>query len=199
MLSSFSDDYPQQSVLTSVQFEDAGLHPTMMENVALCGYKYPTPIQRFAIPAVLHGKDVVGIAQTGKKTYQILWTIIIDTFTGSGKTAAYLVPILSRLMGKAKLMAAPRPKPGDDMAARVTAEPLVLIICPTRELACQIFDECRRLCYRSMLRPCVIYGGAPVREQKMALEKGCDILVATPGRFQDFLKDPRLLLFGRLK
>ena len=120
---------------------------------------------------------------------------------GSGKTAAFLVPILSKLMGKARQLAAPRPNPTryNPLTDRVRAEPLVLIACPTRELACQIFDECRRLCYRSMLRPCVAYGGGPAANQRKQLEMGCDILIATPGRLMDFLQDPKLLSLARLK
>ncbi|KAH6620439.1 P-loop containing nucleoside triphosphate hydrolase protein [Boeremia exigua] len=166
------------------EFEDAGLHPVMLENVKLCQYNAPTPIQSYCIPAVLTGHDVVAIAQTG-----------------SGKTAAFLVPILSKLMGKARQLAAPRPNPTryNALTDRVTAEPLVLVVCPTRELACQIFDEARRLCYRTMLRPCVIYGGAPSRNQREQLEMGCDILIATPGRLMDFMQNLKLLSFRRLK
>jgi ATP-dependent RNA helicase DDX3X len=116
--------------------------------------------------------------------------------SGSGKTAAFLLPILSKLMGKARILAAPRATPQNP---RVRAEPLVLVVCPTRELACQIFDEARRLCYRTMLRPCVAYGGAPTKNQREQLEKGCDILVATPGRLMDFMKNPNLLSLARLK
>ncbi|KAF1975451.1 DEAD-domain-containing protein [Bimuria novae-zelandiae CBS 107.79] len=163
----------------SFEFEDAGLHPVVLENVKRCKYDSPTPIQAYCIPAVLTGHDVVGIAQTG-----------------SGKTAAFLLPILSKLMGKARMLQGPRPSAE---ASRVRAEPLVLVVCPTRELACQIFDEARRLCYRTMLRPCVAYGGAPTRNQREQLEKGCDILVATPGRLMDFMKNPSLLSLARLK
>src|SRR5882757_5999157 len=97
--------------------------------------------------------------------------------SGSGKTAAFLIPILSKLMGKAKKLCAPRPNPATfepGVSAGVRAEPLVLIVAPTRELATQIFDEARRFCYRTMLRPCVVYGGCPLREQIPLLEKGCD-------------------------
>ncbi|CAE7207608.1 ATP-dependent RNA helicase DED1 [Pyrenophora teres f. teres] len=165
-------------------FEDAGLHPIMLENVKLCQYTYPTPIQSYCIPAVLTGHDVVAIAQTG-----------------SGKTAAFLIPILSKLMGKARQLAAPRPNPVryNPLTDKVRAEPLVLVVCPTRELACQTFDEARRLCYRTMLRPCVIYGGAPTKNQREQLEMGCDILIATPGRLMDFAQNANLLSFRRLK
>ncbi|RAL12182.1 DEAD/DEAH box helicase [Aspergillus homomorphus CBS 101889] len=166
-------------------FDDAGLHPIMRRNVELCRYAHPTPIQAYSIPAVLTGHDLIAIAQTG-----------------SGKTAAFLIPVLSQLMGKAKKLAAPRPNvaagynPATDA---VRAEPLVLIVAPTRELATQIFDEARRLCYRSMLRPCVVYGGAPIRDQRDELQRGCDILIATPGRLLDFMDRPHILSLQRVK
>lgn len=93
-------------------------------------------------------------------------------------------------MGKAKKIAAKRPMASADfnpIVDGVRAEPLVLVICPTRELAVQIFDEARRLCYRSMMRPCVLYGGAPTRDQADQLRRGCDVLIATPGRLKDFI------------
>lgn len=76
---------------------------------------------------------------------------------------------------------------------------MILVVAPTRELATQIFDEARRLCYRSMLRPCVIYGGAPAGEQMDQLRKGCDVLIATPGRLLDFLERNALLSLSRVK
>lgn len=120
---------------------------------------------------------------------------------GSGKTAAYLIPILSKLMGKAKKLAAPRPNPNTFVEGvdQVRAEPLVLVIAPTRELAVQIFNEARKFCYRTMLRPCVVYGGLPVREQIGLLNRGCDILVGTPGRLVDFISRPNVLTLRRLK
>ena len=105
-------------------------------------------------------------------------------------------------MGKAKKLAAPRPNPTryNPLTDAVRAEPLVLIVCPTRELATQIFDEARRLCYRTMLRPCVVYGGAPRREQLDDLKKGCDILIGTAGRLNDYLtRDSRWLGLNRVK
>ena len=105
-------------------------------------------------------------------------------------------------MGKAKKLAGPRPNvtgvfnPTTDS---VRAEPLILVVVPNRELATQIFDEARRLCYRSMLRPCVAYGGAPSRDQREELQKGCDVLIATPGRLIDFMDKPHLLSMSRLK
>lgn len=102
-------------------------------------------------------------------------------------------------MGKAKKLGGPRPDLTADPGARVRAEPLILVVAPTRELCIQIFDEARRLCYRSMLRPCVAYGGGPIREQRDDLRKGCDVLIATPGRLRDFMKDPSLLALHRIR
>ena len=104
-------------------------------------------------------------------------------------------------MGKAKKWAAKRPNPRtfqpglDD----VKAEPLVLIVVPTRELAVQIFNEARKFCYRTMLRPGVVYGGAHTREQMDSLARGCDVLIGTPGRLKDFVLRPHILTLRRLK
>lgn len=105
-------------------------------------------------------------------------------------------------MGKARKLCAPRPGLGNGYSSEVDslrAEPLILVVAPTRELCTQIFDEARRLCYRSMLRPCVAYGGGPVKEQRMELQKGCDILIATPGRLIDFMSDSRTLTLKRVR
>ncbi|RPB01027.1 DEAD-domain-containing protein [Choiromyces venosus 120613-1] len=161
-------------------FRDAPLHPVMMGNIQLAGYQIPTPIQRYCIPAILDGHDLLSCAQTG-----------------SGKTAAFLIPILSKLMGKANSLAAPRPVPGSGDS--YIAQPLVLVVAPTRELATQIFDESRRFCYRSKLRPCVVYGGADSATQRSELKKGCDVLIGTPGRLADFVERGRILSLRRLK
>lgn len=135
----------------------------------------------------------------------VLLNLIADillTLPGSGKTAAFLIPILSKLMGKAKKYAAPRPNPATfvpGVTAPVRAEPLVLIVAPSRELATQIFDEARRFCYRTMLRPCVVYGGGPLGEQIAQLARGCDVLIGTPGRLCDFLNRPNVLTLKRLR
>jgi ATP-dependent RNA helicase DDX3X len=173
----------------------------MVDNIDLCGYENPTPVQAYTIPAVLQSRDVIAVAQTGE------WLLaethsIADIFLGSGKTAAYLIPSISKLMGKVKKLAARRPNLANGFNPdidTVRAEPLILVVAPTRELCCQIFDESRRLCYRSMLRPCVAYGGGPVREQREELAKGCDILVATPGRLIDFMSQPNVLSLCRVR
>ncbi|KAG1042069.1 hypothetical protein G6F43_011971 [Rhizopus delemar] len=151
-----------------VKFDEADLHPVMKENIRLARYTNPTPVQTYSIPIVTRGKDLMACAQTG-----------------SGKTAAFLVPTLSALFAKAKELAKPRPAPYETRYYK--AEPLVLIIAPTRELCSQIFDECRKFTYRSSLRPCAVYGGADIFSQLRQLERGCDILAASPGRLMDFI------------
>ncbi|KAJ9622710.1 hypothetical protein H2203_006361 [Taxawa tesnikishii (nom. ined.)] len=167
-------------------FDDAGLHPVVRENLSLSGYDRPTVVQAYCIPAVLEGYDVVAVAQTG-----------------SGKTAAYLVPITSKLMGKINKIGGPRvdttaPEYNPDVH-RVRAEPLVVIVCPTRELAHQVFDFARRITYRSRLRPVCTYGGVPLKDNIKQLEKGCDILIATPGRLCDLMDRPQVLSLNRVK
>lgn len=187
------------------KFGDAGLHPVMLKNIELCGYERPTPIQAYCLPAILSNHDVIAVAQTGKQSLPracVRCHLTHRTFVGSGKTAAYLIPVLSKLMGKAKKLAAPRPNVArgyNPETDAVRGEPLVLVVCPTRELSTQIFDEARRLCYRSMLRPCVAYGGGPAREQADELRKGCDILIATPGRLMDFMQRGNLLSMSRVR
>ncbi|KAI8146123.1 hypothetical protein BJV82DRAFT_655020 [Fennellomyces sp. T-0311] len=156
-------------------FDQADLHPVMKENVRLAGYSQPTPVQTLSIPIVTGGKDLMACAQTG-----------------SGKTAAFLIPTLSGLFGRAKELAQPRPAPYEQRHFK--AEPLVLIIAPTRELCSQIFDECRKFTYRSSLRPCAVYGGADTLSQLRQLERGCDILAASPGRLMDFVERGKVAL-----
>ncbi|KAJ4298547.1 hypothetical protein N0V88_003577 [Collariella sp. IMI 366227] len=161
-------------------FKDAGLHPAMLKNVELAGYEAPTPIQRYCLPAIHMGYDVIGVAQTG-----------------SGKTAAYLIPILNKLCGKVKKLAAPRPNAAT--ASGYRAEPLVVIVVPTRELAVQVFNEARKFCYRTMLRPTVVYGGGGMRDQEAQLQKGCDIIIGTPGRLVHFINKPDHLTLRRVR
>ena len=93
-------------------------------------------------------------------------------------------------MGKADQLCKPKPNPAmyNPKKDGITAEPLVLIFVPTRELALQVYHETRRLCYRSKLRSCTVYGGAEVQDQVNDLMRGCDILIGTPGRVGDFVE-----------
>lgn len=131
-------------------FEDFKLNKQIQNAIAEAGYTQPTEIQEKAITPVLAGQDIMGIAQTG-----------------TGKTAAYVLPILMKL----------KYAQGEN--------PRALILSPTRELAMQIDEHIRMLSTYLDLRSVLIYGGLGPKTQKELLAKGCDILVATPGRFLD--------------
>ncbi|MGH8326470.1 MAG: DEAD/DEAH box helicase, partial [Steroidobacteraceae bacterium] len=131
-------------------FSDLGLKPELSRAVAEKGYTAPTPIQAKAIPAVLAGRDVIAGAQTG-----------------TGKTAAFVLPILQRL--------------GEPLAR----SPRALVLTPTRELAAQIAESARAYGRYTSLRTNVVFGGVSANPQIELLRKGCDLLVATPGRLLD--------------
>ncbi|CAH2237482.1 jg12815 [Pararge aegeria aegeria] len=150
------------------QFDDVNLTEIMRSNITHARYDKPTPVQKYAIPIVLGRRDVMACAQTG-----------------SGKTAAFLVPILNQMYE-----AGPVKQP----FIRRKQYPLGLVLAPTRELATQIFDEARKFAYRSRVRPCVVYGGSPILDQFRELERGCHLLVATPGRLVDMLNRGRVAL-----
>ena len=110
--------------------------------------------------------------------------------TGSGKTAAFLVPILNRI-----LLGGPYNQSGGGGSyGRRKQFPMALVLAPTRELATQIYDEARKFAYRSRVRPCVVYGGANVGDQMRDLDRGCHVLVATPGRLVDMLERGKVSL-----
>lgn len=111
--------------------------------------------------------------------------------TGSGKTAAFLVPILNQIYegGPGDMNMDPPRQYG-----RRKQYPLALVLAPTRELACQIFDEARKFSYRAMVTPAVVYGGADVGGQMRELDRGCHLLVATPGRLVDMLERGKISL-----
>ena len=142
-------------------FSDAGLNSLLMENISKSHYTRPTPVQKYAVPMIMAGRDVMGCAQTG-----------------SGKTAAFLIPIVNHLL-KGVTASSSRSGP---------TAPQVVIMSPTRELAIQIKDEARKFCMGSHLRCVVAYGGTSVSHQGNLLNGGCNILVATPGRLKDFVE-----------
>jgi len=142
-----------------VSFSSFKFHPQIEARVRALGYQVPTPIQRQAIPPVLAGKDVMGLAQTG-----------------TGKTAAFVLPILQHLL------------PGPRGKVRS------LIIAPTRELAEQIHVSVGELGSNTHLRSCTIYGGVGVNPQIQKLRAGVDIVVACPGRLLDHLEQKTINL-----
>ena len=147
-------------------FADFGLHPLLLQSIAETGYTTPTPIQAQAIPVVVEGRDVMGAAQTG-----------------TGKTAAFTLPILHRLMPLANTSASPARHP-------VRA----LILTPTRELADQVYESVKRYSKQTPLRSAVVFGGVDIGPQKEALRRGCEVLVATPGRLLDHVEQKNVNL-----
>ncbi len=131
-------------------FEDFNFNPQILNALTDAGYTEPTPIQQKAIPPIMNGQDVMGIAQTG-----------------TGKTAAYVLPLLMKL----------KYAQGD--------APRALIISPTRELAMQIAENIKAYAINTDLRTIVLYGGLGPKPQIEQLQKGVDIIVASPGRFLD--------------
>ena len=134
-------------------FSTLGLGPKIAQAVRETGYTTPTPIQASAIPHVLGGHDLIGIAQTG-----------------TGKTAAFVLPLLERISN-----------------SQTSRNPRVLIVAPTRELAAQIDESVRDFSKHLGIRRATVYGGVGERPQIDALRRGVDVLVATPGRLIDLM------------
>ena len=146
-----------------MDFTELGLPPDLLRALEDSGYGDPTPIQTLAIPAVLDGRDVLGIAQTG-----------------TGKTAAFTLPILTALAeGRAR--------------ARI---PRSLILCPTRELAAQVAASFETYGRYNKLSMALLIGGVSFAEQNARIDRGVDVLIATPGRLLDHFERGRLMLTG---
>ncbi len=139
-------------------FKSFGLRAEVQRSLDEAGYDLPTPIQALAIPILLSGRDLIGVAQTG-----------------TGKTLAFLLPMFEGL------------RPGGD-------DPQGVVICPTRELALQVAGEAERFGRHLGVRTVTAYGGTSSGDQKQALARGCDLLVATPGRLLDFVTSAWLTL-----
>uniref|UniRef100_A0AAY4D0J4 RNA helicase n=1 Tax=Denticeps clupeoides TaxID=299321 RepID=A0AAY4D0J4_9TELE len=155
-------------------FHDVDMGEIIMGNITLSRYSRPTPVQKHAIPIIKSKRDLMACAQTG-----------------SGKTAAFLLPVLSQIYTDGPGEALQAVKGGSQengKYGRRKQYPLSLVLAPTRELALQIYDEARKFAYRSRVRPCVVYGGADIGQQIRDLERGCHLLVATPGRLVDMME-----------
>ncbi|URL58262.1 DEAD/DEAH box helicase [Luteibacter flocculans] len=148
-----------QTVLTDVFYENLDLHPLLHQGLAAAGITRCTPIQALTLPVALAGRDVAGQAQTG-----------------TGKTFAFLVALMDRLL---KHPAQPDRKDSD---------PRALVIAPTRELAIQIEKDFQAIGKATGLRSALIYGGVDYDKQRQQLRDGCDIIIATPGRLLDYYK-----------
>ncbi|MGA0856262.1 MAG: DEAD/DEAH box helicase [Burkholderiaceae bacterium] len=143
-----------------MQFNELGLHPDILKAIAEAGYETPTPIQAQAIPHVMAGLDVMGAAQTG-----------------TGKTAAFTLPILHRLMPFASTSVSPARHP-------IRA----LMLAPTRELADQIYQNVAQYAKHTPLRSAVVFGGVDMKPQTAEMMKGVEVLIATPGRLLDHVQ-----------
>ncbi|XP_009864663.1 PREDICTED: ATP-dependent RNA helicase DDX42 [Apaloderma vittatum] len=138
-------------------FAHFGFDEQLMHQIRKSEYTQPTPIQCQGVPVALSGRDMIGIAKTG-----------------SGKTAAFIWPMLIHIMDQKEL------EPGDG--------PIAVIVCPTRELCQQIHSECKRFGKAYNLRSVAVYGGGSMWEQAKALQEGAEIVVCTPGRLIDHVK-----------
>eukprot|EP00818_Percolomonas_sp_WS_P009442 CAMPEP_0117445240 /NCGR_PEP_ID=MMETSP0759-20121206/5686_1 /TAXON_ID=63605 /ORGANISM="Percolomonas cosmopolitus, Strain WS" /LENGTH=575 /DNA_ID=CAMNT_0005237395 /DNA_START=82 /DNA_END=1809 /DNA_ORIENTATION=- len=143
-------------------FQEMKLHSVLTRNIARCGYTKPTPVQKYSFPVCTNNRDLMSCAQTG-----------------SGKTAGFLMPILDDILKS--------DTPAHPPSAGQTVNPVTLIVSPTRELASQIYDECRKYSSNSIVKTCVVYGGRDIHKQLRALRRGCHIIVGTPGRLIDVL------------
>ncbi|ESK89798.1 atp-dependent rna helicase ded1 [Moniliophthora roreri MCA 2997] len=176
------DDIPVEATGAGVpdpvtSFTSPPLDPVLLENIGYARYTTPTPVQKYSIPIVANGRDLMACAQTG-----------------SGKTAGFLFPILS-----ASFTNGPRAPPEQLPSAAYNprgrkAYPTALILAPTRELVSQIHEEARKFSYRSWVRPAVVYGGADISQQMRQIERGCDLLSATPGRLVDLIERGKISL-----
>ena len=143
-----------------VSFETLGLSPSLIEGIRIRGFSITTAIQSAVIPIVMNGDDLIGCADTG-----------------TGKTAAFLLPILTRMLRARE--AAPEER----------GFTRVLILAPTRELAVLIEDDVQGFTYHTDLTSIAVYGGVPMDPQERALKSGVDIVAATPGRLMDHMRN----------
>ncbi len=137
-------------------FAQSGLTKKILDVMRKYKYETPTPIQAQAIPAIMSGRNLIGIARTG-----------------SGKTLAFLLPMFRHIL--------------DQPPLDYEEGPISIILAPTRELAIQIYSECKKFCKHLKLRPVCVYGGTGISEQIADLKRGAEIVICTPGRMIDML------------
>jgi ATP-dependent RNA helicase RhlB len=150
--------------LTDVLFENFDLHPLLLQGLDDTGFLRCTPIQALTLPLALQGRDVAGQAQTG-----------------TGKTAAFLVALFNRLLKQPAT------------AVRGDADPRALVLAPTRELAIQIDKDARAIGRHTGLRIALVYGGVDYDKQRELLQRGTDVIIATPGRLIDYVKQHKVV------
>ncbi|KAM4808337.1 putative ATP-dependent RNA helicase DDX4 [Rhinophrynus dorsalis] len=146
-------------------FEEANLCDTLNKNISKAGYVKLTPVQKHSIPIILAGRDLMACAQTG-----------------SGKTAAFLLPILAQMMNEGITAS----------QFKEFQEPEAIIVAPTRELINQIYLDARKFAYGTCVRPVVVYGGTQTGHSIRQILQGCNILCATPGRLMDIINREKI-------
>ncbi|MGV8923833.1 MAG: ATP-dependent RNA helicase RhlB, partial [Thermomonas sp.] len=150
--------------LTDIPFSNFDLHPSLLAGLEAAGFSRCTPIQAMTLPLTLEGRDVAGQAQTG-----------------TGKTLAFLVTVINRLMTRPAL------------ADRKPEDPRALILAPTRELAIQIHKDAVKLGSELGLNFALVYGGVDYDKQRELLQRGADVIIATPGRLIDYVKQHKVV------
>ena len=150
--------------LTDITFSSFDLHPALLAGLEGAGFSRCTPIQAMTLPVALAGRDVAGQAQTG-----------------TGKTLAFLVAVMNRLLSRPAL------------AERKPEDPRALILAPTRELAIQIHKDAVKFGADLGLRFALVYGGVDYDKQRELLQKGVDVIIATPGRLIDYVKQHKVV------
>ncbi len=150
--------------LTDITFSSFELHPALLAGLEAAGFTRCTPIQALTLPVTLSGRDVAGQAQTG-----------------TGKTLAFLVTVVNRLLSRPAL------------AERKPEDPRALILAPTRELAIQIHKDAVKFCSDLGLKFALVYGGVDYDKQRALLQAGADVIIATPGRLIDYVKQHKVV------
>ncbi|NUS39716.1 MAG: ATP-dependent RNA helicase RhlB, partial [Lysobacter sp.] len=150
--------------LTDISFSQFDLHPALLGGLEAAGFSRCTPIQALTLPVALAGRDVAGQAQTG-----------------TGKTLAFLITVVNRLLTRPAL------------AERKPEDPRALILAPTRELAIQIHKDAVKFASDLGLKFALVYGGVDYDKQRAQLQAGADVIIATPGRLIDYVKQHRVV------
>ncbi|CAD2113657.1 hypothetical protein YYG_00292 [Plasmodium vinckei petteri] len=174
--------YNSDNIIPIESFTDSylNLNELLLSNIKKVHYDKTTPIQKYSLSIIMNKHDLIGVAQTG-----------------SGKTAGYLLPIINHML----LNDPPKHtfyednnKNSNYYYNRVCL-PICLILAPTRELAIQIFYDSKKFCFETGIKSVVLYGGSNIKTQLSNLDKGADIIVATPGRLNDILEKGKIRLF----
>ena len=150
--------------LTDISFSSFELQPSLLAGLEAAGFPRCTPIQALTLPITLAGRDVAGQAQTG-----------------TGKTLAFLITVVNRLLTRPAL------------AERKPEDPRALILAPTRELAIQIHKDAVKFASDLGLKFALVYGGVDYDKQRQLLQDGADVIIATPGRLIDYVKQHKVV------